>query len=406
MKKLYISFPSKTFLIGEYAVLNSAPAILVNTFPRFYFKASLKHKLEKGIVFSNLNTNDSNTQTLKNPMDDTNYLTTNTDDESTNDSNANDTNTNEVNTDCSTANDSNAKKNKNFIKYTKMYFHADSPAGLWLKQHSHLQKVWDMEFYDPHKNKGGFGFSSAQFNLLYLLQQINLNEKTFKLTNKAQQINLNEKTFKPISKLEQVNLDAKNTINFNTIDLWQAYKNLHTERQKPSGADTVSQWSGQVCLFSSKPFSAKNMKWPFKDLDFLLLHTGHTFPTWRHLKNISSTQIKNFSEMSELSRQAVTAFKTKNTELFISSVKNYAKALETQNLTHKHSLAALKELLKLKNVVAGKGCGAMGVEVLALFFSPQDKKSIKQHLKKHFKTLTPIADTQCMSEGMQIHPSS
>ena len=35
--KLRISFPSKTFLIGEYAVLIGGPAFLVNTRPRFQF---------------------------------------------------------------------------------------------------------------------------------------------------------------------------------------------------------------------------------------------------------------------------------------------------------------------------------------------------------------------------------
>ena len=40
-----ISFPSKTFLIGEYAVMEGAPAILVNTQPRFKFH--IQHPVKK-----------------------------------------------------------------------------------------------------------------------------------------------------------------------------------------------------------------------------------------------------------------------------------------------------------------------------------------------------------------------
>ena len=40
-KDFYVSFPSKTFLIGEYAVLEKSPALLVNTRPRFQFYVKL-----------------------------------------------------------------------------------------------------------------------------------------------------------------------------------------------------------------------------------------------------------------------------------------------------------------------------------------------------------------------------
>ena len=38
--KLCISFPGKTFLIGEYAVMKGGSALLVNTSPRFKFSCS------------------------------------------------------------------------------------------------------------------------------------------------------------------------------------------------------------------------------------------------------------------------------------------------------------------------------------------------------------------------------
>ena len=330
-KKLYLSFPSKTFLIGEYAVLNSAPAVLVNTAPLFQFVITSKTEQSQRWL-----------QNYEQPLKE--FVKT--------------TQLNPINS--SVIETSDVKNNVSFYKN----IHPLSPAGQWLKCHPQIEQHWHIESIDPHKGQGGFGYSSAQFNLMYLLTQINDN-----------------KDLKDIHKL------------------WQSYQSLNFDGHTPSGADVVSQWMGQVCLFSSTPFKAQSILWPFKDLDFLIVRTGLQLQTWEHLKNVP---VKELSDLSELSRQATDCVSSQDTKGFVSSVEKYGFSLEKQNLVHKNTLILLNKIKKLKNVLTAKGCGAMGAEVIALFFHPQHKEQIKSDLKDLFKDQSIIADSSAVTSGLQI----
>ena len=101
MNTHYFSFPSKTFLTGEYAVLEEAPAVLINTSPRFCFSVT---------------NNDDNTVNTQQP------------------------------------------------------FHKDSPAGQYLKNHPHINKQYNISCTDPHDHQGGFGLSSAEFNMALFIK--------------------------------------------------------------------------------------------------------------------------------------------------------------------------------------------------------------------------------------------
>ena len=324
-KKLYVSFPSKTFLIGEYAVLHSAPAVLVNTTPLFQFVITPKTEQSQRWI-----------------QDCSQAFQT------------------------STLNDTIAIKN-NISLYKNI--HPDSPAGQWLKQHPHIQQHWHIESIDPHKGQGGFGYSSAQFNLMYFLTQINLQKQP------------------DTQKTEQVHT------------LWQSYKTLNFDGHVPSGADVVSQWMGQVCLFINKPFKAQSISWPFNDLDFLIIRTGLQLQTWEHLKNIS---LKELRELTELSQQAMNCANNQDAKGFVSSIEKYGLCLEKQNLVHKNTLILLNKIKKLKSILTAKGCGAMGAEVVVLFFHPQHKQQIESDLKNLFKHNPMIANSSSITSGLQI----
>ncbi len=317
MKQLYLSFPSKTFLIGEYAVLNSAPAILVNTTPLFQFLITPKtEQSQRWIKSLNKKAPTTDTITIKN----------------------------------------------NISLYKNI--HPDSPTGQWLKRHPQIQKHWHIESIDPHKGQGGFGFSSAQFNLMYFLTQINDNN------------------------------DLKDPYN-----LWQSYKTLNFDGHAPSGADVVSQWMGHTCLFINKPFKAQSIPWPFEDLDSLIIRTGLQLQTWEHLKNIS---VKELTELSELSQQAMDCVNNQNAKGFVSSVEKYGLCLEEQKLVHKNTMALLSKIKKLKYVLTAKGCGAMGAEVITILCHPQHKQQIQSDLKNLFKHNPMIADSSSITSGLQI----
>ena len=347
-KKLSISFPSKTFLIGEYAVLNSAPAILVNTTPLFEFIVTPKTKQSQEWVENyKMLIKESAITVQENKI----YP---------------------------------SMIKNSFSFYKKI--HLDSPAGQWLTLHPQIEQHWHIDFRDPHSGQGGFGCSSAQFNLMYFLTQISLEITHLK----------------------------------DTYSLWQSYKRLNFDGYAPSGADVVSQWMGKVCLFSfldsrfhetdkhlrlrmqastHKPFKVESVGWPFEDLDFLLLQTGVQLKTWKHLKN---TSIKNLKKLTELSQQAASYVKNKDTKGFVSSIEEYNLCLEKQNLVHQNTLTLLKKIKTIKNITAAKGCGAMGAEVIVLFFHPQNKEQIKSELQDLFKNQAVVADSSAIVDGLQV----
>jgi mevalonate kinase len=286
--KKRISFPGKTFLIGEYAVLEGASAILLNTKPRFHFFITE----QKG----------------------------------------------------------------------RSCFHPESPAGQWLSRHPEILESFSIEYQDPYEGKGGFGFSGAQFNLVYLLKEI-LEGKTFEESD--------------LSKM------------------WKAYRSLNFKNQKPSGADIVSQWLGGVCMFSFDPFKAHSIHWPFPDLDFFLIRTKVKLNTWEHLDQIKE---KNFSVLSSIVKKAVIYMDKSDKKGFISTLDEYTGELEKRGLVHQATRSFLDKVKKIKSVITAKGCGAMGAEVVAVFFNSMDKEEVRTYLKEE----NIIADFNNLTLGIKV----
>ena len=286
MKK-HISFPSKTFLIGEYAVLEGAPAVLLNTKPRFSFSIT-------------------------------------------------------------------ERKGENC-------FHPQSPAGQWLNLHPEILKSFSIEYRDPYEGTGGFGFSSAQFNLVYLLGEM---------------------------------LKGNTIENNNLLQMWEAYRGLIFASRKPSGADIISQCLGGVCLFSFNPFEAYSISWPFADLDFFLIRTEVKLNTWEHLDQIKDG---NFSVLSSVVKKAIACMDKSNKEGFISALDEYALELQKQGLVHQNTESFLHKIKKIKPVITAKGCGAMGAEVVAVFFDPKDRDEVQID----FKNKNIIANSNNLTHGMK-----
>ena len=305
-----ISFPGKTFLIGEYAVLEGAPAVLINTKPRFYFTVTREGK--RGNCF-----------------------------------------------------------------------HADSPAGQWLKKHPRISESYYIESWDPYAGKGGFGLSGAQFNLVHLLGGV---------------------------------LEGKSINDMDLLKMWKDYRSLDFSGYKPSGADLISQMLGKVCLFTPEPFHANSMDWPFSDLDFFLIKTDMSLNTWEHLSRVKIDN--SFSNLSDLTKEALNHIKNSDAKAFVSVLKRYADCLEQQNLVHEKTQEVLDQLKKIKQIVSAKGCGALGSEVIAVFFHPESKETVKKiligsgsdfpGLSKYFSLDSGeciAADSGHLSQGMMIHSS-
>lgn len=351
--KLCISFPGKTFLIGEYAVMKGGPALLVNTSPRFRFQ--VQHPVKKSL----------------HP------------------------------------------------------FHKDSPAGLFIEENKKNFSSVSINYMQAYGS--GFGLSGAEFNCVYLLKVLlkggslkdiscfDILEKytslhSASLLRKQESRSLFSFASKKLSSFSWqftasllrftsflCRQESRNPFSFTskrlsrprlTASLLRSCtprhsctgRNLHT----PSGADLVSQWLGKVCIFS-KPSLAESIDWPFKDLSFALIQTGENLKTWKHLENLKQ---KDFSKLKEISLKALEAVRSSSESLFLQSIQNYQKALEEQELTHPSTKKILQKLDSHPEVLAVKGCGAMGAEVIAVFF----KKDRPLDFLKDYKVYAGLKD--------------
>ena len=308
MNTHYFSFPSKTFLTGEYAVLEEAPAVLINTNPRFCFSVT---------------NNDDNTVNTQQP------------------------------------------------------FHKDSPAGQYLKNHPHINKQYNISCTDPHDHQGGFGLSSAEFNMAYLL---NHNLKLSK-----------DKTF--------------------LFKIWKTYKSISFKGVTPSGADLISQWVGKICVFHPKPFHVQSFDWPFSDLDFLILRTNLHLQTWKHLQNLTKSI---YPDLIPIAEKAVECITNSNKNGFLEAIKKYSFYLNKNNLIHENTNVFLKNIQQIKEIITAKGCGAMGAESILLFFHTKDKNKVFKELVEnaakyssgtalHITKNNIIATSQNIAEGVLQH---
>lgn len=248
-------------------------------------------------------------------------------------------------------------------------FHSASPAGQWLKKHPQIK--YAISSYDPHNSQGGFGFSSAQFNLVYLLGKI-----------------LEEGKALGDSSVSEVDL----------LKMWTDYRSLDFKGHIPSGVDILSQWIGKVCLFSPDPFHVSSLDWPFKDLNFFLVRTGIKFNTWEHLKEIKES---DFSELADIAKEAILSIKNEDEKYFILAVNEYSTCLEKLSLLHNNTSFLLNELKKIKSIVAAKGCGAMGAEVVAVFFHPKGQSEVESVLREY----SIVAHREDLTCGVNIHKS-
>jgi len=157
----------------------------------------------------------------------------------------------------------------------------------------------------------------------------------------------------------------------------------------------ISQWIGGVCLFSSDPFKAYSIPWLFPNLDFYIIHTNTSLNTWEHLQNVGH---KTFPGLNDLAKKGIDYIKVANKEKFINTINEYATELEKNNLVHKNTITLLNKIKTLKEVLAAKGCGALGADVILILFKTKHKKIIKQFLK----TENIIASSKDITEGVKI----
>ncbi len=219
--------------------------------------------------------------------------------------------------------------------------HPASPAGRWWQQQDLSQGlVWK----DPFEGRGGLGASSAQFLSVYLAACA-LNQKSPSLNNM---------------------LEIFYKVAWTGIGL------------RPSAYDVIAQ-SQQGCVFINKQKNIiQTYLWPFNNLSFFLIHTGLKLATHHHLQEITLPQ--DIHLLSNIVDKGHEAFKQNDDILLLDCINLYHRKLDELQLVARHSLDLIHALQNHSEVLAIKGCGALGADVLLLVCARANKNTLKNKL--------------------------
>lgn len=215
----------------------------------------------------------------------------------------------------------------------KCHFHPESPAAKYLQHHG---KDRELTMIDPYT--GGFGRSTAEYWAAIIPDLLK-----------------EEKSFHKILK---------------------EYKSYHTG----SGADLAFQYFGNVCLSDSGAGYFQSLDWHFENLDFFVLSTGQKIPTHEHLNKLDISVLR---DLPDLSAKVIQAY-TENKEFeFLSLMRDWCGALKERGLTHERSLEMVVHLQECRYVQLAKPCGALGADVILVFFTRNHKDTVKSYLIEH-----------------------
>lgn len=268
-------------------------------------------------------------------------------------------------------------------KLSENPFHPLSPAGKYFQKYKIFFSNWQLQFIDHYNGCGGFGASTAQFLGVVLFKHYMENgSDNNKISYKAL---WDDYCLLNTSETSHIEWNQSLWRLPSGYDLWaQALGSINSIKrnytQSSDDAVEVKQKPFENFLKNNISFETKKYVWPFADLDFLLVPTGFKVATHEHLKNLSGS---SFTRLVELSEKIWQLFeKTVPAEQFFSAMKEWNKELESLNLIHSNTVAMLKKLQSLPEIIFAKGCGALGADVIIMIFRLKDRERVKFSLKE------------------------
>jgi mevalonate kinase len=221
-----------------------------------------------------------------------------------------------------------------------IHIHELSPAGLWFQKKKESFAGWRIEFLDPHKGVGGLGASSAQFALLYVSELF----------------------------LREGHLDFQK---LQWPQILSDYRSVawNGQGEAPSGADVVAQLCGGFTHYDGFAQKARVLKWPFADAGLVLLHTGRKLATHEYLQ--AKLEVPE-REWRKILLKAEQALEEAQLDLFTEAFQEYGAGLHAQGWVAQSTQEILAQLALAPHndfeILASKGCGAMGVDIVALLY--------------------------------------
>lgn len=224
--------------------------------------------------------------------------------------------------------------------------HPLSPAGKWLRMHTHLFNNLKIEFIDPWQGSGGFGASSAQFLFVHMMTQVLLGHFPFMEKQKYLDLLLND------------------------------FLDLHEGMGiRPSGADVLAQYLGGVSRIAVKRNQSSTQCWPFEFKNFLLFKTGHKINSHEHLRSLSGPEL---AEVAEMAKRCLFFFEESQWSAFAESLNQFQGLLSKNHWVYERTLSRIHEILAWPEVEAVKGCGAMGADALILLCEDSVSEILKR----------------------------
>lgn len=220
--------------------------------------------------------------------------------------------------------------------------HPESPAAKLMASSPEFYQNYTLTFSDPHQGRGGLGASSAQFAALFALRQ-------------------------------QVPLQTDETI----LQALATYQALTAEKEgmPPSGADLVAQMKGGFCFFDKVQKKIVSIAWPFPDISFCLIHTGQKIATHTHLQTLKDL---NCADLVEIVMAGYTSLNQQNSAGFSAAINAYASRLQSKNLVAPHTQALLNKVQQHPSVLAAKGCGALGADIIFVLLSKKSSDEFRR----------------------------
>lgn len=219
--------------------------------------------------------------------------------------------------------------------------HPESPAGLWW---SDLNLKHGLLWSDPYQGCGGLGASSAQFVGSYLASCF----------------------LKNLSPTLEGMLEAYYQCAWNGQGL------------RPSGYDLIAQTQFGCTYINKQKDKIESLPWNFKDLSFFLIHTGSKLATHHHLQKASLPH--NVNRLSFIADKAKEAFEEHDSNLFIECINNYHYQLKHLQLVAPHTLNLIEDLREYPEVLAIKGCGALGADIVLVILKNSEATSFRTQM--------------------------
>lgn len=221
--------------------------------------------------------------------------------------------------------------------------HPDSPAGRWWNKMGHDQ--YGLHWYDPFNHCGGMGASSAQFLGAYF---------------------------------------ASSYINATTptqAEILEAYWQCAWQDQgiRPSGYDVIAQSLSGCVSINRDEHHCEVFPWSFSDLAFIIVHTGHKLATHHHLQDMTLSD--DVDQLNAIVTLAKHAFLSSDSQALVNAVNAYHHALVLTNRVDQNTVQLLDQLTDLPGLLAMKGCGAMGADVIILITTRESVATIQSHLR-------------------------